>query len=251
MPDDNITVQLLLGKVDSIQRKTDELVRITRQGKWTGRLMILLIALGAFFSLWRTYQAVRNYPPQLYTHYASQEALKLQPVFQQHLNRMMKNLSPVYDQAFQKEFTDRMPEIAGKASAEANKYMVNVGDRLQAELNKSLEGVVKKHAQALAKENPELKDEQVRANVTAAAQDIYYAAAQDVVKEVFAPHTTALANLSATVETFEIPDDIKKMNDEKLVAYTKDTLMQVLARRLNFFETPETPAAVPAKPAGR
>lgn len=249
-PDEKNTIQLLMGKVESIQRNAEELHRTTRQGKLLSMIVVIAIALAAFLSLYRTYTTIRSFPPRLYTQYMAEEVTRLSPVFQEQFGQLVKNVEPAYTAAFKKEFETNMPMIADKASLEAGEYLKNIGERLETRLTQATQKIVEEHAKALAKDHPELKDEAKKKKVLDQAQEIYYSAAQDVAKEVFAEQTKAIADLGATIDTFETPESLKKMNDEQLIQHTFDTLVQFVARRLSFVEMPEdAPVAAKASAA--
>lgn len=251
-PDEAAAIQLLTQKLEAVQQKMDELDKTTRHGKWMGRFLVIAIALGAIASLWRTFAAIQSIPPQLYARYAVEEAEYLRPIFLNNAEKVLKNIEPVYTQAFTKEFEQAMPKIAELGNAEMDKFMLNIGQGLENRLSKAVQDIVSAHLKALSKDVPELKDPAKQTKVLDKAQDVYYSAAQEVAKEVFSEQTTALANLGATLETFEVPPEIKKMSDEKLIEHTKNSLLDVLALRLSFVDEATTPIVARAsQKAGR
>lgn len=230
------SVQELAGRVDALRRHVQDLDVATRRGKWVGRFMVLAIAAVAIFSLWNTFTSLRAIPPHLYAHYAAEQADYLLPTLEKNARKVAENLAPVYEQAFRKEFERAMPLISQKAGEELNLFFVHVGDGLESRIEKGIRGIVDAHVKALANDHPELKDAARREKVVEQAKEVYYAAAEGVTREVLSEQTTALADLGATFDTFEIPDEIKNLNDEKLIERIKDQLLEFLALRLSLVD---------------
>ena len=245
---DSVTIQVLTEKAGLITKKLEELDEATRRGKWMGRFIIIAIAIVAALSLYRTFSAIRSNPSSAYAAQAADAAEFLLPVVQKNAETMLRNVAPVYEKAFRSEFEKAMPEISDKAGAELNTFLVHIGDNLEARLAKGIKRVVDGHLDALSKDHPELKDKAKREKVYQQAQEVYYSAAEGVAKDVFQKQTQALAQLGATLETFQIPDDLRKLNDEQLIERTKDTLLELLALRLSLFDDATTPPKAQAKP---
>lgn len=235
------SLQELSGRVDALRRHIQDLDSTTRRGKWLGRFLVMAIAAAAIFSLWNTFTSLRAIPPHLYAHYAAEQADYLFPTLEKNARKVVENIAPVYEQAFRKEFERAMPRISQKAGEELNLFFIHIGDRLESRLEKGIRGIVDAHVKSLAAEHPELKDAARREKVVEQAKEVYYAAAQGVTREVLSEQTNALADLGATLETFEIPEEIKNLNDEKLIERIKDCLLEFLALRLSLVDEAPTP----------
>jgi len=247
---DKTSADLLLQKVDTLQKKMEEYESATRQGKTITRLVLLLIAIAAIGSLWRTYSAIRSIPPKKYEQEALKQMEMITPMLADQAQQLVKNVYPTYEKCFKEEFEKHMPELASMCEKEMNSFITNVKKSLNDSLTSSLHRVVVSNLQRVAKDQAGSKSVEHMNHVMERLQDIYYSVGQETATEALSEPMGALADLQATLETFQTPPHLTAMSDEALASHTQDILLEFIGTRLNLMSELDFPGpnAVPPRP---
>ncbi len=223
-------------KVERIERQLDNLKSATRASYWVGRLVLLVLVIVILLQVWSLVNIFRHLDKKAYAEAAQEEFQGMVPKILDHAEDLAEKLAPVYSEAFVKEFDVAMPEITEKFSEELKTFVANVGDRIEKTMEKRFEQVLDKQLEILAEEMPELKDDAKRKEIMDNVLDCAYTAAQNLSNDLFQPQIKALADLGATLESVEIPAELRKMRDPQLLSYTLDKLGTLLMLKMTILE---------------
>jgi fumarate reductase subunit D len=226
----------LKANVDLIERNLADLKSATSTSVWVGRLVLLVIAVVMLLQILSIYRVFQNIDKDAYVKAAQSELDSLLPKVLEQAGTLAENLAPVYQEALLKEFDASMPKIAETFSKELDLFVAHVGENIQTSLDQRFKKVLDKQLDILAREMPELKDDAKRKEIMENVLDCAYTAGQKLSGDLFKPQIDALADLSATIETVEIPQDLQKMNDSNLLYFATNKIGELFLLKMVIFE---------------
>jgi len=223
-------------KVELIESHLNELKSTTSTAMWVGRLVLLVIVIVILLQVLSIYGIFRNLDKAAYAKAATDELKELLPKLSEQAGTVLQNVAPVYKDAFLKEFDASMPKIAESLSRETNIFVADVGKNIEKSLDQRFKKVLDKQLNILAKDMPELKDDQKRKVIMDNVLDCAYTAAQHLSNDLFKPQIDALADLSATIESAQIPQEMTKMNDTQLLYFTTNKIGELFLLKMVILE---------------
>lgn len=235
----------VLAKVTAIERKMEDLKSATRTAVWVGRLVLLVVSVVIILQVLSIINIFRNIDKEAYAKAAQEELVALIPKVGAEAGNLAEKLAPVYQEALFKEFDKGMPEIAETFTQEMDLLIKNVGDFVNRSLEEKFNNMLEKQLGILAKDMPELKDPAKRKEIMDGTLDVAHTASLKLANELFKPQIEVLSDLSATIESSAIPDNINKMNDSQLVHFAAQRLGDLLLLKLVVFEDVFTEAGKP------
>jgi len=224
------------AKVDRIERQLVELKTATKTAVWVGRLVLLVIVIVILLQVVSIYKIFTNLDREAYTSAAQKELENLMPKVLDQAGDLAEKVAPVYQQALINEFDVAMPEIADAFSREVDLFLAHVGENVEKSMAQHFQRVLDKQLGILAKGMPELKDEEKRKEIMDNVLDCVYTSSQHLSDDLFKPQIEALADISATLESVEIPRDLKQMNDSQLLYYTTNKIGDLLMLKMAILE---------------
>ncbi len=232
-----VSVDQLLQKISAIETRLRDLEAANRQGKWITRLVLLLIAVVAIGSMWRTLQTITSFPPAEYQRAAIAQMEYLMPYISKQATTLVRNVAPVYEEAFRKEFEAHLPGLAALAKDEMDQFIFNVSSILQERINDGIRNVVSDNLAELVKGDPKAKltDAELDA-ILLKIQDVFYTEAQHSVQKALQGQINAIADLQVAIESLPTPPHIADMPDSQLTQHTQDVFLELIATRLNLLE---------------
>ncbi len=238
----------VLAKVAAIELKMEELKSATRTAVWVGRLVLLVVAVVIILQVLSVINIFRNIDKEAYAKAAQEELVALIPKGGAEAGNLAENLAPVYQEALFKEFDKSMPEIAETFTREMDLLIKNVGEFVNRSLEEKFNKMLEKQLGVLAADMPELKDSAKRKEIMDGTLDVAHTASLKLANELFKPQIEVLSDLSATLDSASIPDNIAKMNDTQLVHYAAQRLGDLLLLKLVVFEDVFAEAGKPSAP---
>jgi len=235
-PEASVSEAEVKKKVDQIAQQMKELKSTTSTSIWVGRLVLLVIFIVILLQVLSIYGIFRNLDKEAYAKAAQEELESLLPKVYEQAGTLAENVAPVYKDAMFKEFNEAMPKIAETLSREMDLFVAHVGENVQKSIDRRFKKVLDKQLDILAKEMPELKDDQKRKEVMDNVLDCAYSAAQNLSNDLFKPQIEALASLSATIDSVEVPPDIKKMNDTQLLYFATNKIGELFLLKMVVLE---------------
>jgi len=224
------------AKVVRIERQMDELKSATRTAVWVGRLVLLIITIVILLQVLSVYNIFKNLDRDAYVTAAQKEMEGLLPKVYDQAGSLAENVAPVYQKAMLDEFNSAMPEIAETVSREMDFFVANVGDNVHKSLEERFRKVLDKQLEIIAKDMPEIKDQERRQKIMDGVLDCAYGAAQHFSNDLFKPQIDALADLNATIESVEIPAQFRQMSDSQLLYQTTNRLGDLLIIKMAILE---------------
>lgn len=226
----------LKSNVDLIERNLVDLKSATQTSIWVGRLVLLVISIVILLQVLSIYRIFTDINKDAYVKAAQEELESLLPKVYEQAGTLAENLSPVYQEALLKEFDTSMPLIAETFSKELDLFVAHVGENIQTSMDHRFKKVLDKQLDILAKEMPELKDDEKRKEIMDNVLDCAEKAAQHLSNDLFKPQIDVLADLSATLETVEIPPELQKMNDSQLLYFATNKIGDLFLLKMVIFE---------------
>ena len=223
-------------KVEQIETRLNDLKSTTTTTIWVGRLVLLVIVIVILLQVYSIYSIFTNLDKEAYVKAADEELQVFLPKILEHAGNLAENVAPVYQEALMKEFDESMPLIAETFSRELDLFVAHVGENIEKSLDQRFKKVLDKQMDILAKEMPELKDDKKRKEVMDNVLDCAYSAAQNLSNDLFKPQIDALAEISATIESVEVPEEIKKMNDTQLLYYATNKIGELFILKMVVME---------------
>jgi len=235
-PETSVSEAEVKKKVDQIAQQMKELKSTTCTTIWVGRLVLLVIVIVILLQVLSIYGIFRNLDKEAFANAAREELEGLLPKVAEQGAILAENLGPAYKEALLKEFDVSMPKIAESLSREMDLFVAHVGENIQKSMDQRFKKVLDKQLDILAKEMPELKDDQKRKVVMDNVLDCAYSSAQHLSEDLFKPQIEALASLSATLDSAAIPQEINKMSDTELLYFTTNKIGEIFVLKMVVLE---------------
>ena len=232
----SVTEAGLSANVDRIESQLRELKSATRTTVWVGRLVLLVIVIVIILQVVSVYKIFTNLDRDAYAMAAQSEMEALLPKVFDQAGSLAEELAPVYQDALIREFDAAMPEIAETFSREMDLFVTHVGENIEKSLEHRFQQVLDKQIEILARDMPELKDDEKREEIMDNVLDCAYGAAQHLSSDLFQPQIETVAEISATLDSVRIPKEIKMMNDSQLLYYTSGKLGDLIFLKMAILE---------------
>jgi len=232
----SVTESEVKTDVDRIEQQLLQLKSATLTSIWVGRLVLLVITIVIFLQILSIYRFFTDLDRDAYATAAQEEIQALIPSLSKEAGNIAESLAPVYQEALLKEFDQALPEIAETFSNEVDLFIAHVGDNIQKSMDRRFQKILDKQLGILAKDIPELKDDAKRKVIMDNVLDCAYDAGQKLSNDLFKPQIDALADLSATIESAQIPANIREMNDAQLLYYSTNKIGDLFLIKMVIFE---------------
>jgi hypothetical protein len=202
---DTQRLEAMSRQLDDLERRSAELSTAISRGSQVRLLLtlaVVVIVVVTVRAFWKRAEGFVTRPEPL-IQAVRESAQANEAELQRELKVFIDHAWPPVQQAFSDRFNADWPNILTKFGEERDTLAINLRDKLEAKIRGQVNETIQKHRQILAEEFPDIKDEEVLAQMIANMQD----ALQPMVKRYYAePCLKQIQDLFATWDDFPLAD---------------------------------------------
>jgi hypothetical protein len=232
-------------RIADLSRKLDEVSVAASGAKTVGRVMTILIALVAVFSVFRIVLPFDNIrtKPELYTKaLVEQFNASVYPKLQEEIDESIKKTGPVVQKIATDKIEKRGPEVVRALDTEAKillESMKGYGEDVWANRIGALNDKI---YDRIADKMPELADKDKAEVIVGNAHQAVTGAMERLIAEHMKDHVEAITSIQTEIANFPVPSNVKEMSDEELKSAFMDLISTYSMTTLKGGLTPQTKA---------